>query len=143
MNTHEITDAWFDKISEASKAGPGALRVVETHLLAAMLEAERYKRQADELRAKLAPPDPARGLTRAHGLHLLNETGKLIPVDVDYSVDEDEGIQVQYIWIGCHDVAGMFWASHAELLADQIAKRIKEDAAEQRAESRKELRDAA
>jgi hypothetical protein len=143
MNTHGITDAWLDKISEASKAGSGALRVVETHLLTAMIEAERYKRQADELRAKLAPPDPARGLTRARGLHLMNEADKLIPVDADYSVDADEGIQVEYIWIGCHDVAGMFWASHAERLADQIAARLREDAAEIRAEARAELRAAA
>jgi hypothetical protein len=158
---HDVTDRWAEMCRSAQNAGASRMHLLEAHVLAAMQECRRLGGALDkarhhidthlaaieQLRARITPPDPVRGLTRAHGLHLLNEAGKLIPVDADFSVDEDEGVQVEYVWIGAHDVAGMFWASHAERLADQITARLREDAAEQRAEqrgeARKELRAAA
>jgi len=157
MTEREVSERWAEMCRSAEQTGHSALRVVESHLLTAMQDLERARHEArrwvdivnttqrnvEHLQALVTPPDPVRGLTRAHGLHLMNDAGKLIPVDVDYSVDEDDGVSVEYVWVGAHDVSGMFWASHTELLAGQIAARIKEDAAEIRAEARAELRAAA
>jgi hypothetical protein len=156
MTEREVSERWAEMCRSAEATGHSALRVVEAHLLQTMQDLERARHEArrwidivnitqrkvEHLQALVTPPYPVRGLTRAHGLHLLNEAGKLIPVDADFSVDEDEGVQVEYVWIGAHDVAGMFWASHAERLAEQITARIKEDAADIRAEALAELRAA-
>ena len=104
--------------------------------------------KVEHLQALVSPPDPKHGTTRAHGLHIMcPQTGKLVPVDVDYEFDEDTGIVPLYVWAGAHDISGWMRPFDEDKLAEQIAKRIKEDAAEQRAEQRgealKELRAAA
>lgn len=124
------------RAAEYSRDGKGA---IESALLKSMKEAQK-------LRAQLAAfllPDPKHSTVRAHGLHLLDRmTGALIPVTVDYEMDEGEVIPL-YVWIASVDVMSFLTPEEELRLATQIADNLQRDAAEIRAEMQAEMRAAA
>ena len=122
-----------------SAQGPQALRIVESALLKSMKEVQMVRAQL----AAFLLPDPKHGTTRVHGLHLLDRmTGALIPVTVDYEMDEGEVIPL-YVWIASVDVMSFITPEEELRLATQIADNLQRDAAEIRAEMQAEMRAAA
>jgi hypothetical protein len=150
MAENEIAERWAELCRSAESAGAQSLRILEANLLKAMndcaaieadrnrwvdvageraLQVEGHRTTIDQLRARLTPPSPKHGLTRAHGLHIMGLDSRIIPVDVDYEVDE-HGVAPLYVWTGCHDIMGMLSPEQDMSLTRQIEQRISLDAAE-------------
>lgn len=128
----QVTAEWAEICRSAQ--GPKALHIVESALLSSM---KRERKLSAQL-AAFELPDPKHGTTRVHGLHLLDRmTGALIPVTVDYEMDEGEVIPL-YVWIASVDVMSFITPEEELRLAVQIASDLQRDAAEIRAEMQAE-----
>ena len=133
----QVTAEWAEICRSAQ--GPQALRIVESALLSSM----KRERKLEAQLAAFLLPDPKHSTVRAHGLHLLDRmTGALIPVTVDYEMDEGEVIPL-YVWIASVDVMSFLTPEEELRLSAQIAGNLQRDAAEIRAEMQAEMRAAA
>jgi hypothetical protein len=158
MAENEIAERWAELCRSAESAGAQSLRILEAALLKAMndcasmeadrnrwvdvageraLQVEGHRTTIDQLRARLTPPSPKHGLTRAHNLHIKNEAGQLIEVSVDYEIDQETGhIFALYVWLGNVEIMEMLRPWHDLAITKQIQARLDEDAAEMANEQR-------